>query len=241
MKPWTSGPRELLDHASGHFDLSSPFDLRIAFISIDNAVELIIKTYLGLPKRIRKIDGPSRRKLSEASNSFPDLLDLLELYGVDKLEGIDLGDIEWYHRIRNTLYHDGNGVTVDKEKVDSYLQIARILFDNLFDERVSSDGGIDPRTALGEIILRASQLEHYLSTLHQKHYPEYKGKRFTVKRLVWDLGEGCHLTPEIAVKISNAIKVRNESVHSTSVTDAQVIMEAANELEECVASVEKLI
>ena len=119
MKPWISGPKELLKHAVKHMNSGSAFDNRIAFISIDNAVELMIKTFLGLPKRIRKIEGPSRRKLDDASNSFPDLLDLLEEHASELLEEINLEDIEWYHRLRNTLYHDGNGVTVDKEKVDS--------------------------------------------------------------------------------------------------------------------------
>jgi len=62
-------------------------------ISIDNAVELAIRTYLGLPRRVRGTDGPPRRELESASG-FPDLLDLLEKYGGDKLSGIELGDIE---------------------------------------------------------------------------------------------------------------------------------------------------
>ena len=54
------------------------------------------------------------------------MLNLLEKFGGDKPQGIELGDIEWYHRLRNTLYHDGNGVTVDPEKVDAYNQIANL-------------------------------------------------------------------------------------------------------------------
>ncbi len=48
MKPWTSGPRELLEHAIDHFEKGAAFDYRISFISIDNSSELMIKTYLGL-------------------------------------------------------------------------------------------------------------------------------------------------------------------------------------------------
>lgn len=61
-KPWTSGPKELIKHAISHLhEKSSDFDLRIAFISIDNSVEVMIKTYLGLPKRIKETNGPPRR------------------------------------------------------------------------------------------------------------------------------------------------------------------------------------
>ena len=78
QRPWTSGPRELLDHAIGHLHNGGAFDYRIAMISIDNAVELAIKTYLGLPKRVRGSDGPSRQRLQDAGTSFPSLLYLIE-------------------------------------------------------------------------------------------------------------------------------------------------------------------
>lgn len=63
LKPWTSGPQELLDHARAHLRSPSAFDCRIAMISIDNAVELTARTYLGLPKRARGSEGPPRSPL----------------------------------------------------------------------------------------------------------------------------------------------------------------------------------
>jgi hypothetical protein len=86
----------------------------------------------GLPKRVRGKEDPLRREL-EAAIAFPHLLDLLEKFDDDKLAGSELGDIERYHRLRNALYHDGNGVTVDPDKVDVYNQIAHLLFQNLFE------------------------------------------------------------------------------------------------------------
>ena len=83
-KPWTEGPSELLQHAADHLALGSDFDRRMAMISIDNAVELAVKTYLQLPKRVRGTDGPSRKEFEEKSRSFPDLLDLLENFGETK-------------------------------------------------------------------------------------------------------------------------------------------------------------
>ncbi|SFN90801.1 hypothetical protein SAMN05660284_02499 [Formivibrio citricus] len=81
-------------------------------ISIDNAVELMIKTYLGLPKRITGL-VITRKEFAELSEGFPSLIDGLEQHAPDKLDGIDLGTIEWYHRLRNELYHQGNGLTVE--------------------------------------------------------------------------------------------------------------------------------
>ena len=140
QKPWTSGPKELLKHGLDHLELDNDFDNRIAMISIDNSVELMMKTYLGLPKRINKIEDITRKIYEEATKNFPSLIDAIEKYANDKLLGIELGEIEWFHRLRNQLYHDGNGITVEKEKVISYSSIAKILFENLFDEKIDLIG-----------------------------------------------------------------------------------------------------
>ena len=93
QKPWAAGPKELLDHADFHMSNNKAFDSRIAFISIDNAVEVMIRTFLSLPKRARGRNGPPRKRIDSAFG-FPDLLDLLEEYAEDLISGIELGDIE---------------------------------------------------------------------------------------------------------------------------------------------------
>ena len=145
-EPWKSGPKELLKHGLEHLSLETDFDYRMGMIVIDNSVELMMKTYLGLPKRITKLEGVTRKIYDEATKSFPSLIDTMDTFAKDKLVGIELGEIEWYHRIRNQLYHDGNGITVEKEKVIAYSSIAKILFENLFGEKVEIEGkkyGID--------------------------------------------------------------------------------------------------
>jgi hypothetical protein len=109
----------------------SDVNRRLAMISIDNAVELMVKTFLGLPKRVTGLQI-GREKLREISESFPKLLDALEEHAADKLAGVDLGIIEWYHRLRNELYHQGNGLTVERDKVEVYAELAKLLFKNLF-------------------------------------------------------------------------------------------------------------
>ena len=123
--PWSEGPKELLQHAVGHIAHDGDFDRRIAMISIDNAVELMVKTFLSLPRRKLGTKGPSRKQLEEASNSFPSVLDLLEEFAGERLTGVSLDEIEWYHRIRNQLYHSGNGITVEVARVQTYLSLAK--------------------------------------------------------------------------------------------------------------------
>ncbi len=161
-KPWSDGPKELLSHAIEHINGTSDFDRRIAFISIDNAVELSIKTFLSLPKRIRKQEMPSRKELQDAENSFPTYLDLIEKYNNDKLNSINLDDIEWYHRLRNQLYHNGNGLTVDKSKVEAYFEIAKTLFESLFDDKLPQLQDITYTTALGNFMGKWSLFEKEL-------------------------------------------------------------------------------
>lgn len=134
-RPWVSGPKELLRHGLEHLRKGTDIDRRIAIISIDNAVELMIKTYLGLPPRVTGIKL-SRKELQEISDSFSDLLDALEEYAGDKLVGVELADIEWYHRIRNQLYHSGGGITVEMDQVQVYASIASSLMDSLFGVKV---------------------------------------------------------------------------------------------------------
>jgi hypothetical protein len=92
-RPWVSGPGEILKHGLKLLQDDSNTNRRLAMISIDNAVELMVKTFLGLPKRITGLTI-SRSEYQEISESFPKLLDTLEKHAADKLTGIDLGEID---------------------------------------------------------------------------------------------------------------------------------------------------
>lgn len=167
-EPWVEGPLELLKHGLEHLENESDFDKRISMISIDNAVELMIKTYLGLPERVtgKKI---KKKTIEEASFHFPKLITLFEHFAPEKTAGVDLSHIEWFHGLRNTLYHKGNGISIGKSKVQTYAIIAKILFQNLFN--------IDLETVLGEgiknkynnFLVSYAELEKLLMSLYEKY------------------------------------------------------------------------
>lgn len=231
LKPWTSGPQELIDHAIGHLKGGSPFDCRIAMISIDNAVELSIKTYLGLPKRVRGTDGPSRRELEDASSRFPDLLDLLEMHAEDKLPGVDLGDVEGYHRLRNTLYHDGNGVTVDPQHVDGYLQAAKVLVKALLGIDFETKEESPPTTKLGELILKWAALERAVRQLAAVHLPKEKSLNVPLFRIVDGLVSKQLVTGAYRSRLDKVAKARNSFVHGVSVPPENQLVELIQELD----------
>jgi len=171
--PWSEGPKELLQHAVDHLSLDGDFDRRIAMISIDNAVELMIKTYLGLPKRKSKGDRPSRKELEDSSNSFPALLDLIEKYADEKLTGVSLDEIEWYHRIRNQLYHSGNGITVEAARVQTSLSLAKTLFQNLFEAEIELSSESQIQRKLGIFLGKWGVFEKELiSKAHDLDLPD---------------------------------------------------------------------
>jgi len=181
-------------------------------ISIDNAVELMIKTYLGLPKRVTGL-AISRREFSEVSESFPSLLDALEKHAADKLDGIDLGEIEWYHRLRNELYHQGNGLTVERDKVEVYAELANTLFRNLFGyelvQRVTS------RTDnLGQFMSAWTSIERGLKDIARRNSPANKRATglFDVLRIIRMAGL---LSPKEITELEELRQTRNEIVHGT--------------------------
>jgi hypothetical protein len=231
LRPWTSGPRELLEHAALHLTQSTPFDFRIAMISIDNAVELAIKTYLQLPKRVRGTDGPARKQFEEKSRAFPDLLDLLEEFAADKLDGISLGDLEGYHRVRNALYHDGNGVTVDPVHVDSYLQIARVLLKNLLDIAVDEPGAAPPHSLLGQLVLKWSEFEHLLRQLAKSHLPKPKHEFGSLLSVVDGLVSKGVFSGAFRSRLNSVARSRNEFVHGVSVPTETQIQPVIKELD----------
>ncbi len=224
--PWIDGPKELLQHAIDHLENGGDFDRRMAMVSIDNAVELTIKTYLSLPKRGKNKTGPSRKELNENSESFPLLLDLLEKYLPEKLIDLNLDDIEWYHRIRNQLYHSGNGITVDKKKVETYYQLALILFETLFESKAKINKLEIKNTMIGDFLTLWVKSDSLLRT---KLPPRNNEMAYSWKRNYLS-----KISPEIEKIYSSVAEFRNILIYSPSDI-------SENDIRENIMLVEKII
>ena len=117
QNPWAKGIYELLEHGIDHFLNETDFDRRLAIISIDNALELAIKTYISRNLRVFNI---KRKDFNNIKQDFSKLLDLLSRIAPDKINDNEISNIEYYHNLRNNLYHEGIGISVDKNIVKSY-------------------------------------------------------------------------------------------------------------------------
>jgi hypothetical protein len=179
-------------------------------IVIDNAVELTIKTFLGLPKRLTGIQVP-RARYQEISESFPKLLDALEEFSPSKLDGIDLGEIEWYHRLRNQLYHQGNGLTVERDKVSVYAELARLLFLRLFDEELGVPESPETQV-IGAFMFGWARFEKGLIN-YSEFVADTYGRTPNVLAAARILVEEQKMTPELFEQFRQVQNARNKLVH----------------------------
>ncbi|OEO23578.1 hypothetical protein AX279_22325 [Pseudomonas sp. J237] len=204
---WASGSLELLRHADSHIQLETAFDSRIAFISVDNSVENSVRTFLSLPVKISGVHF-QRKEVEEAGNSFPKMVDLLFNKARPKLAGLDDGDIEHYHRIRNQLYHNGTGLGVDRRYLDAYRQIAAVLLNNLFGVKADPKG---EEATLENLILLFNEVEMLIRKLFEGAGVE------TGHTFKWEMAmcKGV-LKMEDIIQLNELRMIRNTQVHSTA-------------------------
>ena len=208
-KTWASGAIELLRHADSHIDLDSAFDMRIAFISIDNSVESSVRTFLSLPEGKAGVKIP-RSETDAAGNSFPKLVALLFKHAGSRLSGIDPDDIEHYHRIRNQLYHEGTGFSVDDQYLVAYRSIAMLLLQNLFDVTYSKVDNLPPR--LDSLILNWNRIDQTIKARFRdadidEHFT-YKWEEAVQKKV---------LTTDQIDELTELRMARNRLAHSSSI------------------------
>jgi hypothetical protein len=211
---WASGSAEILKHGLELLKKDTDSNRRLAMISIDNAVELMIKTYLGLPKRVTGL-SISRSEYQEFAENFTKLLDALEKYASTKLDGVDLGEIEWFHRLRNQLYHQGNGLTVERDKVEVYAELSNVLFKNLFGFRLVEPESSDT-ALLGEFMQAWVSFERLLTDIASM--PQFEDTRTSGRvvipmRVLEALQKEGYLSKVQFKEINNIRDIRNKVAH----------------------------
>lgn len=132
----------VLDHGISHLNkLRTPFNFQIAMISIDNAVELMLKAYLGIKYEIGfySLLQKLKPKLPDGFlKIIPNFLnlDLLipewELLFQPTNTQVDfLKLIQEFHEIRNNLYHNVIKENIRRKVVVTYAALAKFLFNKL--------------------------------------------------------------------------------------------------------------
>jgi uncharacterized protein YutE (UPF0331/DUF86 family) len=202
---WATGPSEILQHGIELLGDDSDKNRRLAMISIDNSVELMMQTYIQLPRRVTGLDI-SRSKRDEYCKNFPSLLDGIEENAAVKIVGFDLGHIEWFHRLRNQLYHDGNGLTVERTKVEVYAELAQRLFESLFEVQLAVSNTANMRK-YGEFIDSWVKIEKALIANSPAN------QRFVTLKAIAELRDEGKITKDEAEKLNLVRNTRNRLVH----------------------------
>jgi uncharacterized protein YutE (UPF0331/DUF86 family) len=232
--PWVSGPSELLEHGLELLKHDSDKNRRLAIIGIDNSVELTVKTFLGLPKRVSGL-AIARNKYAEFSESFPKLLDALEEYAADKITGINLGEIEWYHRLRNELYHQGNGLTVERAKVEAYAELAKLLMKMLFGVEVEK-GTTDKQRLLGAFIEAWADLEIVAVEILRSRIPGYSPRASSLMPFN-ELERMQIIEAEEGKRLKDLQRIRNGVVHGKEKAVEELNTEMIREIQRIAAKV----
>lgn len=217
--PFLSGTFELLKHGLDHLKKRNEFDIRIAMISIDNAVELAIKTFILLNRRNFKL---SRRESKNFIENFPTLLDFLDKYILDKLSTINLDELEQYHSIRNDLYHAGMGRTVESNTVDNYFIFAKDLISRLFEINIEDllQDKDEIRRLKTEIISIWTDIQLLMNKIANSKYFNYKKsiKNFYDMGFFLDfLVKKNYFSEESILVLKNLMNIRNNIIHGESI------------------------
>ncbi len=229
-QPWVDGPAEILAHGLEHLERDGDVDRRLAMISIDNAVELMLKTYLNQPRRAHGGPGLSLKQRREIGDGFFDQLEALEQHAPERLEGIDLASLEYFHGLRNQLYHQGNGLTVERAKVQVYGELARLLFTNLFEQEPSLPS--TSRSGAGLVWELLTAWAELYETVVKRIGPQFRSR----SNIWWALEED--LPPNLAQEMQRLRSLRNAvghgdaaAVESLSQEDVAAVLSLKRELE----------
>lgn len=234
-KSWLSGPIELYKHSFKHLKSNTDFDFRISFISLDLCVEVSIKTFLSLNRRKLKI---SRNDIKKNFQNFPSLLDLIENQSIDLISTDQLDMIEFFHSIRNKLYHSGTGVTVERKIVEVYGALVRNIISSLFDIDVLKyldKEEIDVVKVIGEFLMKWAKIEKFSRKLGSED-----NKFMSPIQLINILQVERGLADDFVSDFHLLRKFRNDLVHGISEPDSIIIRRMDQKLDQFLIELQKL-
>ena len=78
---------------------------------LDVGIETLFKTYLTLPDRVTGAQGNFAERKKAAEGNFHDLVAGVEKAASTQIQDCNLSHVQYFHDLRNKLYHQGNGIT----------------------------------------------------------------------------------------------------------------------------------
>jgi hypothetical protein len=213
--PWQKSPTELVRHAIEHAkNKDSDFDKQMAYLVLDVGVEMIFKVFLankayGILQNLKKGDGKEKKAANEEPNiesskegnkgerglNFHQLVEGVKKGAGDKLQGVNIDDADYFHNLRNKLYHEGDGVIPSSENLQRYLELAKKLLQILLNvdvnksnieetiETITTEAGslLTVGDMLYEIHGRLDHLRFCSSLIAEQLRPEWTTHKFEIE------------------------------------------------------------
>ncbi|MDP2594826.1 hypothetical protein [Alteromonas stellipolaris] len=130
LEAWQKAPVKIVTEAILHARKKNEEDNLIAFLLLDTGAEMLLKTYLGLPKKVTGTKTSEDDRYNLIRKGFHEVVEGVR----NSRQGInanELARVEFFHGIRNRLYHQGNGLTVQRVHLEEYTSVIKTLFKQL--------------------------------------------------------------------------------------------------------------
>jgi len=122
-----------------------------------------------------------------------------------------------------------NGITVDPEKVDGYLQLAKLLFERLFGEKIAESAS--PKSdSVGEFIVLWAKLEKRARKLAAHVLPKTKTLSHSLMQVIDGLIAKRQVSGQFRSRIEPIAQARNGIVHGAGQPDASELHALTKEL-----------
>jgi len=206
-RPWQVMPAKIIKLALEHANKDNDFDDQVAYLLLDTGVEAALKIYLINQKQdVEYIKFPEllKRVTEELSKSNPSLIPQLQ-------------DIEYLHKIRNKLYHQGDGVRPTEDNLKRYSDIAKKIIGEVIDVNIETEekeykltlSGYNRKHKFEDLV---AEIQEWLKYFHEscaivteKLRPIYETREFSIrlKDISYNYSDVEGDDPRVRVEIQN--------------------------------------
>jgi hypothetical protein len=205
--PWQITASKLIEFAKKFRDTNDDFERQVGYLLLDVGVETIFRTYITMPnvkteigfkkredvaKRVIEKDVIADTKISLSifdEISFHKLVEVVKQIANQTVSDNDLEKAEYYHSIRNKIYHQGDGIVPTKQNFEEYLTLAESFLQSLL---ILDLNQLDPTYDFGDDyighLFSVSQNKIDFARFQQEvavataiHHPEYALSSFEDK------------------------------------------------------------
>ena len=206
---WHDTAIKLIRYAGKFRYNKDEFERQVAYLLLDVGVETLFRSFLTMPHPKAELSFNKRKEVAKGTVykkdfsgekftsasfdelNFHQLVEAVKQVAVPKVNESGLEATEYYHNIRNKLYHSGEGIVPPKEKFESYLALADELLATLVnisdqpeDTSISGDYLLDVihqielNDATSNLLVNLQDFQLNIAAATEVFEPKYTRKSF---------------------------------------------------------------